>query len=58
MICHPHDDPQHIVSIYRGYILGFKRKYGTARSQVHYRDLMATYVLAKRERDAQREEAA
>lgn len=55
MICHPHPDPQHVVTAYRNYILGCKRKFGTARSQGKYRDLMSTYILAKRERDAQRE---
>jgi len=51
MNCHPHPNPQHIVTCYRKYILSCKRKFGTARSQVHYRELIETYVLAKRERD-------
>ena len=50
--CHPHPDKQHIITTYRRFILGCKRKYGTARSQGHYLNLMRTYVLAKRERDA------
>jgi hypothetical protein len=55
--CHPHPNKQHVVSSYRNYILGCKRKFGTARSQVKYRELMATYILAKRERDGIAREA-
>jgi hypothetical protein len=33
---------------YRRYILGCKKKYGTARSQVHYRELLQQYLVAKR----------
>ena len=33
---------------YRSYILGCKRKYGTARSQVHYLDYVRAYLDGKR----------
>lgn len=46
---HPHPDKRHIVTTYRRYILGFKKQNGSARSLVHYRDLIATYLEAKRE---------
>ena len=34
---------------YRRAILGFKAKFGTARSQVHYRDWLEEYFAAKRD---------
>lgn len=42
------DDPRHLMLAYRRYVLGCKKKFGTARSQVHYRDLVAAYLEAKR----------
>lgn len=48
MYDHPHLDPEHVMRAYRRYILGMKKKFGTARSQVHYRDLIETYLAAKR----------
>jgi hypothetical protein len=50
---HPHPDKQHVVLCYRKFILSCKRKFGTARSQVHYLDIMRTYLRAKRERDCE-----
>lgn len=41
-------DPRHVMDSYRSYILGCKRKFGTARSQVHYRDLIQAYLESKR----------
>lgn len=46
---HPHPDKQHVVRSVRRYLLGNKKKFGTARSLVHYRDLIATYQTAKKE---------
>jgi hypothetical protein len=51
---HPHPDQQHVVDCYRRYILACGRKftgrsYGTARSLIHYADLLASYCEAKRQ---------
>jgi hypothetical protein len=46
---HPHPSREHIMRTYRAYILGCKKKYGTARSQVHYKDLVREYLQAKRD---------
>jgi hypothetical protein len=48
-VSHPHPSREHIARSYRQYILGCIRKYGTARSQVHYRDLLNEYLAAKRD---------
>lgn len=37
------------VNPYRQYILGCKRKYGTARSQVKYKELIQAYLRLKRQ---------
>jgi hypothetical protein len=42
-------DAERTMRIYRDYVLGCKRKYGTARSQVHYLDYVRAYLEAKRE---------
>ena len=46
---HPHSSRHHIMVAYRRFILGCKKKYGTARSQVHYHDLLCEYLEAKRD---------
>ncbi len=46
---HPHPDKRHVMFYTRHYILGAKKKFGTARSLVHYRDLIQTYLTAKRQ---------
>jgi hypothetical protein len=46
---HPHPDKRHVMTIYRHYILELKRKNGSARSLVHYRQFIAIYLQAKRE---------
>jgi hypothetical protein len=51
---HPHPDKRHVVDSCRRYILACGRKftgreYGTARALIHYRDLLETYVTAKKE---------
>lgn len=45
---HPHPDPAHVMRCYRGHILGFKRKKGSARGLIHYRALVEQYLAAKR----------
>ena len=42
-------DPQHIVMCYRRHILGCKRKWGTARGLLHYRDFITDYLRYKKE---------
>jgi hypothetical protein len=54
---HPHPDKQHVVLCYRKFLLSCKRKFGTARSQVHYLDIVRTYLRAKRERDCEASDA-
>jgi len=44
---HPHSDKRHVVRQTRRYLLAAKYSYGTARSLVHYRDLLRTYLTAK-----------
>lgn len=44
---HPHPDKRHVMRTYRHYILGVKRKLGTARGLGHYRELVDTYRTAK-----------
>ena len=51
---HPNPDKQYVIDGVRRYILSSGRKftgrrYGTARVLIHYRDLLQTYVTAKRE---------
>jgi hypothetical protein len=53
-VSHPHPDRRHVMVAYRRYILGCKKKFGTARSQVHYRDLVDEYLAAKRDVIAER----
>lgn len=45
---HPHPNPQHIVRQYRRHIMRTKQRFGTARSLVHYRQLVQAYLSAKR----------
>jgi hypothetical protein len=49
IVNHPHPDKLHVIKCVRTYILGNKRKFGTARSLVHHRDLIQTYLTAKRQ---------
>jgi len=52
---HPHPDTRHVMRIMRTYLLGVKKKCGTARGLGHAHDLLHTYLTAKREvRTAQR----
>jgi len=51
---HPNPNKQYVIDSVRRYILSSGRKftgrrYGTARVLIHYRDLLETYVTAKRE---------
>jgi hypothetical protein len=46
---HPHPDKRHVMVAYRQFILGTKRKFGTARSFVHYKDIIQSYLTAKRQ---------
>lgn len=43
------ENAKHIMQSYRAYILGCKRKFGTARGLIHYRDYLQAYLEAKRE---------
>jgi len=45
---HPHPDKAHVVRSVRRYLVGVKRKVGTARGLGHYHALVQTYVTAKR----------
>lgn len=49
LMSHPHESRRHIMTAYRRFILGCKKKYGTARSQVHYMDYVREYLEAKRD---------
>lgn len=44
---HPHPDKNHLIRVYRRYILGIKKKIGTARGLFHYSSIIATYRKAK-----------
>jgi hypothetical protein len=53
---HPHPDPSHIVRHYRKYLIGQKRVWMARgmgrrclRGLIHYRQLIDTYLEAKRE---------
>lgn len=46
---HPHPDKWHVLNAYRHFILGCKIAFGTARSQVHYKQYIQVYLQAKRE---------
>ena len=46
---HPNQNHKYIMETYRQYLLGCKKRFGTARSQVHYRELIMAYLEAKRE---------
>lgn len=47
MITHPHPDPRHIMVTYRRHLLNAKRKFGTSRALVHYRQFLQSYFEAK-----------
>lgn len=40
--------PEHVMRVYRGHLLGCKRKWGTARGLIHYRAILQEYLAAKR----------
>lgn len=40
--------PELVMARYRRHILGCKKKWGTARSLIHYRALLDEYLAAKR----------
>ena len=44
---HPHSDKRHVMVSMRRYILGVKKKFGTARGLMHYAGIISTYKLAK-----------
>jgi hypothetical protein len=46
---HPHPDKLHVLKAMRRHILGAKKSFGTARSLVHYHELLETYLTAKRQ---------
>lgn len=41
---HPHPDAAHVMRVYRGYILGCKRKFGRARGVFAYREIVEEYL--------------
>jgi hypothetical protein len=45
---HPHPDPRHVMTCYRTYLLGVKKKFGTCRGLGHYHGLLQTDLAAKR----------
>jgi hypothetical protein len=45
---HPHPDPRHVMTQYRRHITDCKQKWGTARGLIHYRQIVQTYLAAKR----------
>ena len=45
---HPHPDKRFVMKVYRAHILGTKKRFGTARSLVHYKDYVLTYLHCKR----------
>jgi len=46
---HPHPSRRHVMVAYRQYILGCKKRFGSARGQFHYRELVDEYLRAKRD---------
>lgn len=48
MSAHPHPNSRHVMTVYRGHILGSKRKWRTARGLIHYRAIVGEYLAAKR----------
>jgi hypothetical protein len=46
---HPHPSPHHVMVTYRKFLLGTKKRNGSARSLVHYRGLLQEYLAAKRD---------
>lgn len=46
---HPNPDKVFLMKTYRAYILGSKKRNGTARSLVHYRDYVREYLTAKKD---------
>jgi hypothetical protein len=45
---HPHPNPAHVARVYRKTLVGTKRKFGTARGLIHYRQYVQTYLHCKR----------
>lgn len=46
---HPHPNPKHVMLVYRGYLLGEKRKITGNRGIILRRDYLETYLWAKKE---------
>ena len=46
--CHP-GRPQLVMTQYRRHILSAKKRYGSARSLIHYRRFIESYLWAKRQ---------
>lgn len=44
---HPHPDKAHIMRTYRRHIMASKRKFGSARSLIHYRAFLQEYISCK-----------
>jgi hypothetical protein len=45
---HPHPDKLHVRRQYRRHILNCKKKWGSARSLIHYRRIIDAYLETKR----------
>lgn len=46
-LLHSQPDARKVMQCYRRHILNCKKKYGTARSQVFYKQYLALYLQAK-----------
>jgi hypothetical protein len=44
---HPHPDKLHVRRQYRRHIMASKKKWGTARSLIHYRQIVEAYLWSK-----------
>ena len=44
---HSHPDPKHIMTTYRGHVLNWKRKYGSARGLFAYKEIVREYLRCK-----------
>lgn len=44
----PEEEALHVMTAYRHYLLGCKKKWGVARSLVHYKKLLQIYLECKR----------
>lgn len=48
IVDHPHPDKLHVRRRYRRHILDCKKKWGSARGLLHYRNFVETYLWAGR----------